>query len=75
MMNRLKILSGILAFGFLLGIYEGKIALWSDFKKEPIQVFPYSASLLPQKDQKRLKSGIHFSNLDELKKFVADYLS
>ena len=75
MMQKQKILCNLLVFGFLLGIYEGKIALWSDHKKEPIRVFPYSASQLPEKDRERLKSGIHFNNLNELKKFVEDYLS
>ena len=74
-MNKQKILCNILIFGFLLGIYEGKVAIWSDHKKEPLRVFPYSASALPEKDQKRLEAGIHFNNLNELKKFVQDYLS
>ena len=74
-MKKKNILSGILLFGFLLGIYEGKIALWSDHKKEPIRVLPYSASILPKKDRQRLENGIRFNTLDELKSFVEDYLS
>lgn len=74
-MKKQKILCQLLVFGFLLGVYEGKIALWSDFKKEPIRVFPYSASQLPKKDQEKLKEGIHFNNLNDLKNFVEDYLS
>ncbi len=74
-MKKQKILSSILLFGFLLGIYEGKIALWSDHKKEPIRVLPYSASILPKNDRQRLQNGIRFNTLDELKDFVEDYLS
>ena len=74
-MKKYKLISSILVFGFLLGIYEGKIALWSDAKKEPIRVLPYSASMLPKKDQQRLKKGIRFNSLNELKSFVEDYIS
>ena len=74
-MKKQKLLCHLLVLGFLLGVYEGKIALWSDHKKDPIRVFPYSASQLPQKDRERLQSGIHFNNLNELKRFVTDYLS
>ena len=75
MMKKQKIVCNLLLIGFLLGVYEGKIALWSDFKKEPIRIFPYSASQLPKKDQERLASGLHFNNLNDLRKFVEDYLS
>ena len=74
-MNKQRIIANILIFGFLLGIYEGKVAIWSDNRKEPLRVFPYSASMLPEKDQKTLESGIHFNNLHDLKKFIQDYLS
>lgn len=74
-MKNKKILCNILLLGFLLGIYEGKIAVWSDHKKEPLRVFPYSASMLPKKDQNRLQNGIHFNSLNELKEFIEDYLS
>lgn len=70
-----KFLSHLLIFGFLLGIYEGKIAIWSDHKKEPLRVFPYSASQLPKHDRERLQAGIRFNTLNELKEFVEDYLS
>lgn len=74
-MKTQKLLCNLLIFGFLLGVYEGKVALWSDHKKEPLRVFPYSASQLPQKDRERLEAGIRFNNLQELKEFVEDYFS
>lgn len=69
------LLTNLLLFGFILGIHEGKIALWKDNQKNPIKVFPYQASVLPEVDQKRLETGIHVDSLSELYKMVEDYLS
>lgn len=74
-MKRYLNLSLVLLLGFLLGIHEGKIALWQNDDPEPIQVFPYSAWLLPKADQERLKEGVRFESMEELKDFVEDYLS
>lgn len=74
-MKKQKILCNLLLLGFLLGVHEGKVALWKDNKKEPIRVFPYSASLFPEEDRKVLEKGIHFNTLSELKRFAKDYLS
>ena len=74
-MKTKKLLCQLLIFGFLLGIYEGKVAIWSDSRKEPLRVFPYSASQLPEKDRNRLAAGIRFNNLSDLKDFIEDYLS
>ena len=70
-----KMIATILLFGFLLGAYEGKVAVWMDGKKEPVRVFPYSVTSLPKRDQKRLESGLHFNSIGELKNFIEDYLS
>lgn len=74
-MSKRTVLANILLFGFLLGIHEGKIALWKDNQKKPMKVFPYQASILPEEDQKRLEEGIHVDSLNELYKLVEDYLS
>ena len=74
-MKKQKLLCHLLIFGFLLGIYEGKVAIWSDHKKEPLRVFPYSAAQLPTEDREQLEAGIRFQNLSELRKFIEDYLS
>ena len=74
-MSKQKIIANIMLFGFLLGVYEGKIALWRDNQKKPMKVFPYQASMLPEEDQKRLEEGIHVDSLRELHKLVEDYLS
>lgn len=77
-MNRQKIirfLCSVGMFGFLLGIHNGKIALWKDNKPDPIKVFPYSASTLPLAEQERLKQGIPIESLEELHRLAEAYLS
>lgn len=74
MKNR-RMLTNLVLFGFILGIHEGRVALWKDNQKEPMKVFPYQASMLPEADQKRLEQGIHVDSLSELYKLVEDYLS
>ena len=74
-MSKRTILANIALLGFLLGIYEGKVALWKDNQKKPIKVFPYEASMFPEEDQKRLKEGVHVDSLSELYKLIEDYFS
>lgn len=74
-MKKHSLLCNIVLFGFLLGIYEGKIALWRDNKKEPLRVFPYQASMLPEADQQMLQRGIHVDSIRELYKLIEDYFS
>ena len=65
----------MLMFGFLLGAYEGKVALFREGSAKPMKVFPYDVSLLPEADQKRLEDGVYADSLNELRKIVEDYLS
>lgn len=74
-MNKHSVISSILLFGFFLGIYRGKIAIWKIGIEEPMRVFPYSASMLPESDQKKLQKGIFLDHLEELYPFLEDYLS
>ena len=74
-MKKQRLLTNLVLFGFILGVHEGRIALWKDNHKEPMKVFPYQASMLPEADQKRLEKGIHVDSLNELYELVEDYLS
>ena len=74
-MKKIAILYCITLLGFLLGIHNGRIALWEDGKAEPIKVFPYSASILPENDQAKLKAGIRFDSMQALFERMEDYLS
>lgn len=74
-MRRTHFLYYIVIFGFLLGIHDGRVALWADDDPQPLQVFPYQASLLPEADQAALRRGIHVDSPRELAKLLEDYLS
>jgi hypothetical protein len=65
----------ILFFGFLLGIHEGKIALWHDDDPQPVKVFPFYAKFLPSADRRALEEGIRFESEEDLKRLLADYMS
>ncbi len=62
-------------FGFLLGIHEGRIALWKDEDPQPYKVFPYHARMLPADDRRALEEGIRFESAEELVRMLEDYLS
>ena len=65
----------ILLFLFLLGNYNGYIALWNSSSPLPYHVFPYSVSMLPRADQLMLNVGIEISSNTELCNILEDYLS
>ena len=64
-----------LAAGFLLGSYNGYLALWSDDSIEPDRIYPYRVSAFPPEDQKALRKGIPAENIIELTRLLEDYLS
>lgn len=73
-MNRKPLISLLLAFGFILGIKDGYIALWKDGEADP-RVFPYRAEMLPEQDRSRLEQGIRIEKGSELERLIEDYLS
>ena len=77
-MNKKKIsslLSMALAFVFLLGIHEGKVALWQEDDPEPVKIFPYRASMLPDEAQEQLRKGIRIESMEDLDRLIEIYLS
>ncbi len=64
-----------LAAAFLIGNYQGYIALWTGSSEKPTKVFPYSVASLPPADQARVNAGIHVDSEEELRQMVEDYLS
>ncbi|MBE6958555.1 MAG: hypothetical protein E7447_05335 [Ruminococcaceae bacterium] len=74
-MKKHRMLTAILLLGFILGVHEGKVALWKEGIKNPIKVFPYQASQLPEEDQKRLEQGVRVESISQLKKLIEDYFS
>lgn len=74
-MKKIRYLMAALAFSFLLGAHNGYIALWMGEDPEPVRVFPYRISALPEADQHALERGIPISTQQELTKRLEDYLS
>lgn len=60
---------------YLLGVHDGKVALWKGDDPEPYRVFPYNVSQLPEDAQKQLEAGIPADSLKELRRIVENYLS
>lgn len=53
-----QLLTSLFLLGFLLGIHNGRIALWKEPDPEPMRVFPYPVSALPQDIRQALEHGI-----------------
>ena len=70
-----RILCPALLLGLLLGVHEGRIALWVQGQSQPLQVFPYSAASLPDADYLALEKGIPIESRDQLNQLLEDYLS
>lgn len=69
------LLSMLLAFTFLLGIHDGKVALWQEDDPKPVKVFPYRASMLPDDAQEQLKKGIRIESMEDLDRLIEAYFS
>ena len=74
-MKAKSILSAILSLSLLLGVHNGNIALWQDDDPEPVRVFPYRVSVLPERDQALLEAGIQIESESRLHSLLEDYLS
>ena len=64
-----------LILGFLLGNYQGYVALWEDTAREPAVIFPYRAASLPASDQAALSQGIYAQSPEDLHRLLEDLLS
>lgn len=69
-----KTLCLTLLLGFLLGVHQGRVALWRDEDPEPVRVLPCPVRELPLSEQLLLKIGIRIPSDSELGKLLEDYL-
>lgn len=60
---------------YLLGIHDGKVALWSGDDPEPEKVFPYHVSMLPKEARDHLEQGIPINSMENLNRLIEAYLS
>ena len=72
-MKKIPLVYSLLLLGFLLGIHEGRVALWKYEDPHPFVVFPYYAGLLPQDLQDNLKNGIRFDDENQIVEILKDY--
>ena len=70
-----RLLSMLLAFGFLLGIRNGRLALWRDDDPHPEQIYDIRADTLPPADRLRLRQGIRLESREEVWLLLENYLS
>ncbi len=68
-------LCAMILLGFLLGVQDGRIALWKDGEAHPWRVFPYPVSALPTETQQALKNGIRIDSSEELNQLLENLLS
>lgn len=69
------LLCAALLSAYLLGVHEGKVALWKGDDPQPCKVFPYYAANLPKEARRQLEAGIPIESVDELRRLAELYLS
>ena len=74
-MKHKKLLAQIMLLGFLLGIHNGRVAIWKDPDPEPYRVFPYPASALPPEARLALEKGIRIDSQEDLDKLLENFTS
>ncbi|MEG2597165.1 MAG: hypothetical protein RR977_01960 [Oscillospiraceae bacterium] len=81
-MNLLKTLTnpvdynyGTETYPYFIQQYDGKIGVFKNDSKTPIQVVELPPSLLPPYDQSELEAGIPVRSEEELQKILEDYTS
>lgn len=73
--RRSRFLCSLLLFGFLLGIHEGRVAIWRDEEEKPWRILPYPAIVLPSATQSQLKQGIRIETMEDLEQLLENLLS
>ncbi len=70
-----RFLCSSLLLGFLLGTYQGRLAVWKGDDPEPYRVYPCPVYLLPQKERQALQRGIRIDSMDDVSDFLKNFLS
>lgn len=63
-----------LCLGYLLGIHDGRLALWRGDDPEPVHIFYVRAQDLPPADQILLRRGLRIENDQQLYAVLENYL-
>ncbi len=60
---------------YVLGVYQEKIAVFTQGDSVPIEIYDVYVTTLPKADQKTLRKGISVKSKGELKRIIEDYTS
>lgn len=77
-MKKNRLCSCICAFvllGFLLGVHDGRIALWKDGSEQPWRIFPYPYAVLPADTKRELEKRIRIDTMEDLDRLLENLLS
>ena len=74
-MRKRHLIPQLLLLTILLGIHNGRIAMWKDQDPEPVRIFPYSAAALPPNLRDALQKGITIDSEDDLQQLLENFLS
>ena len=69
-----RICTMVLLAGFLLGIRDGRLALWRDDDPHPVQIYDIRAESLPPADRLQLRRGIRIESREALWLLLENYL-
>lgn len=69
------LLTHLMLLTFLLGIHNGRVALWKEPDPEPMKVFPYPVSALPNEVRQALEKGIRIDSMEDLDKLLENFCS
>ena len=76
---KVKMLSRLFCFvlmmSFLLGVHDGRLAMWKDEDPTPCKVFPCPIIVLPKTVQQQLKTGIRLQTMDDVNQLLENFLS
>ena len=70
-----QFLCAALMMSFLLGVHEGRLALWKDDNPTPCKVFPCPVIVLPRAVQLQLKEGLRLETMDDVNRLLENFLS
>ena len=73
--NRFRCFLPIMLLGFLLGNFNGRLAVWKGDDPEPYRIYPCPVYLFPKDEREALKKGIRIDSMEDLAEFLENFLS
>ena len=70
-----QILCSMLLRSFLLGVHDGRLAMWKDDDPTPCKVFPCPVLVLPKAVQQQLRAGVRLETMEDVNRLLENFLS